>query len=48
MSLITSFETLATRTVSAIVQALVLAKEAGIGPNEALNLVNWEDQSDSP
>ncbi len=30
------------RAVTAVVQALALAKEAGVDPDEALKLVNWE------
>lgn len=32
------------RTVSAIVQALALAKDAGVDADQALSLVNWEEQ----
>jgi hypothetical protein len=31
------------RTVSAIVQALALAKEAGVDAGEAMKLVNWAE-----
>ena len=31
------------RTVSAIVQALALAKESGVDAGEALKLVNWAE-----
>ena len=32
------------RTVSAIVQALALAKESGVDAGEALSLVNWGNE----
>jgi hypothetical protein len=31
------------RTVTAMVQALALAKEAGVDADQALKLVNWEE-----
>jgi len=32
------------RALSAVVQTLALAKESGVDPERAMNLVNWSDQ----